>query len=387
MWAAALVLASPTFHKDVEPILQARCQGCHRPGEAAPMSLLTYKDARPWAKAIRGAIISGKMPPWSPDKQYGRFANDLSLTAAEKDTLLSWIDSGAHEGKIKDAPKPLSFPDGWRIPNPDVMFELPEPYAVPASGVIDYQYIRVPTNFTEDKWVEMVEVRPSERSVVHHAIVLVNTPGARQEYLGGYAPGMTPQVWKPGQARRIRAGATLEFQLHYQANGKAANDRTKIGLVFAKQPVTEQVIGTQVMPYGLDIPPGDPNFRVDASGMFGVPVKLVGMRAHMHLRGKSMDFRAVYPTGENETLLSVPQYDFNWQPYYYLETPKLLPRGTRLEITAFFDNSANNKFNPDPTAAVHWGPQTWDEMCIGWVDIAVDRKIADQVPRPSAAIE
>ena len=367
--------AAPTFHKDVEPILQKRCQECHRPGEVAPMSLLTYKDARPWAKAIRAALVNGKMPPWSPDPHYGKFSNDLSLAAGEKEKIIAWIDAGALEGRPADAPQPRVFTEGWRIPKPDVVFELPQPYDVPASGVIDYQYIPVPTNFTEDKWVQIVEMRPTAPSVVHHAIVVMRAPGrGREEYLGGYAPGMMPQNWKPGQARLIKAGTVLEFQMHYATNGKPTQDRSRIGLVFAKQPVTEQVIGTQVYPNGLNIPPGIADYRVDANSMLGPSVKLVAMRPHMHVRGKSMEIRAVYPTGETETLLNVPKYDFNWQPYYYLETPKLLPAGTRVEVTGHFDNSANNRFNPDPTATVKWGPQSWDEMMIGWIDIAVDRK-------------
>ena len=366
--------SAPTFHKDIEPIFQARCQGCHRPGEVAPMPLLKYQDARPWAKAIRAAVITGKMPPWSPDPHYGKFLNDLSLAPGEKEKIVSWVDAGALEGKLSDAPAPRQFQEGWNIPPPDVVFELPAPYDVPASGTIDYQYIRVPTNFTEDKWVQIAEVRPGAPSVVHHAIVVMRAPGSRRdEYLAGYAPGMTPQFWKPGEARLIKAGSVLEFQMHYATNGTPARDRTRIGLIFAQEPVTEQVIGTQLTPQSLNIPPGDANYRVDASGMMGQEVKLVAIRAHMHLRGKSMQVRAVYPTGETEILLNVPKYDFNWQPYYYLETPKVLPKGTRIEATSYFDNSPNNAFNPDPTASVTWGPQSWDEMMIAWLDIAVDR--------------
>ena len=178
MHTAFAAAAALTFHKDIEPILQARCQGCHRPGEVAPMPLLRYQDARPWAKAIRAAVVSGKMPPWSPDPHYGKFSNDLSLAPGEKEKIVSWIDAGAPEGNLSDAPAPRQFPEGWNIPQPDVVFELPEPYEVPASGTIDYKYIPVPTNFTEDKWVQMVEVRPGEPSVVHHAIVVMRAPGA-----------------------------------------------------------------------------------------------------------------------------------------------------------------------------------------------------------------
>jgi len=363
----------PTFHKDVEPILQKRCQMCHRAGEAAPMALMTYEQARPWAKAIRASVITGKMPPWTADPHYGKFTNDLSLTPAEKDKLVAWVDGGALEGSDADAPKPANFTEGWRIPKPDVVFEMPQEFEVPAKGVIDYQYIPVPTHFTEDKWVQMAEVRPGDRSLVHHSIVVIDdgTGVNNEEYLAGYAPGSEPQIWRPGEARLVKAGSTLVFQMHYAATGRAGRDRTKIGLVFAKKPVTQRIVAMQVMDPMLAIPPGNGNFRVDASLTIKHPVKLAGMRAHMHLRGKSFQFRAVYPNGETEILLDIPKYDFNWQPYYYLETPKMLPAGTRIECTAYFDNSANNPFNPDPGALVRWGPQTWDEMMIGWVDIEV----------------
>lgn len=338
------------------------------------MPLLSYNEARPWAKAIRAAVLEGKMPPWSPDPRYGRFSNDLSLAPGEKEKIVAWVDAGAPEGKAVDAPGAKVFPQGWQIPQPDVVFEMPETFHVPAAGAIEYQFIRVPTNFTEDKWIQMAEVRPSNRAVVHHAIVVVEAPEyrGREEYLGGYAPGMSPQIWRPGQARLVRAGSTLIFQMHYSANGKPAEDRTKIGLVFAKEPVTEKIIGMQAMPPELAIPPGASNFRVDGVATIRQDSKLVAMRAHMHVRGKSFQMRAVYPNGESEILLDIPKYDFNWQPYYYLETPKPLPRGTRIESTGYFDNSANNPFNPDPSATIFWGPQSWDEMMIGWFDIAVE---------------
>ncbi len=378
LFSVAVCAASPvTFHKDVEPILQNRCQLCHRPGEAAPMPLLTYQQTRPLGQShSRGGSHRQDASTWHADPHFGKFANDLSLSAGEKDTLIAWIDSGAKEGNTADAPKPRRYPTGWNIETPDVVFEMPESFDVPAAGVIDYQYIPVPTNFTEDKWVEMAEVRPGNRSVVHHVIVVVDTGTgtSNQEYLAGYAPGMTPQIWKPGQARLIKAGATLIFQMHYTANGKPAQDRTRIGLVFAKKPVTEQIVAMQAIAPGLAIPPGDPNYRVESFALMPQPVRLVGMRAHMHLRGKSFQFRAVYPSGETETLLDIPKFDFGWQPYYYLETPKVLPRGTMIECFAVYDNSANNLLNPDPTATVEWGPQTWDEMMIGWLDVAVPVK-------------
>ena len=371
--ASLYAAAPPTFHKDVEPILQQHCQTCHRPGEAAPMSLVTYEQARPWAKAIRTAVLTGKMPPWQANPHYGKFSNDPTLAPAAKATLVAWVDGGAPEGNPAEAPKPIAFTEGWSISKPDAVFEMPDEFDIPAKGVLDYQYIPVATHFTEDKWVEQAEVRPGDRSLVHHAIVVIDDGAGvnNQEYLAGYAPGSVAQIWKPGEARLIKAGSTLVFQMHYATNGKAGRDRTRIGLVFAKKPPTERIVAMQVMDPGLAIPPGNPNYRVDASLTMKQTVLLAGMRAHMHLRGKSFQFRAVYPDGKTEILLDIPNYDFNWQPYYYLETPKLLPAGTRIECTAYYDNSANNPFNPDPTKLVRWGPQTWDEMMIGWLDIAV----------------
>ncbi len=354
------------------------------------MPLLTYEQTRPWAKAIRAALLTGKMPPWHADPHYGKFLNDLSMTAGEKAKVIEWIDHGAPEGNPADAPKPRVFQQGWNIPQPDAVFEMPSAFEVPAKGTIDYQYIAVSTHFTEDKWIQMVEVRPGDPSVVHHAIVVVDpNDGVHDEqYLAGYAPGMAPQIWKPGQGRLLKAGSTLIFQMHYAANGKATKDRTRIGLVFAKQPVTEQIVAMQAMAPSLRIPPGDPNYRVEAAARMTQTVSLMGMRAHMHLRGKSFQFRAVYPDGRTEILLDIPKYDFNWQPYYYLETPKILPRGTVIECTANFDNSANNPFNPDPGATVTWGPQSWDEMMIGWLDVGVPAPgPAGSRPLRGAAVE
>jgi len=364
--------AAVTFYKNVEPILQARCQGCHRPQEAAPMSFLSYQEVRPWAKAIRAAVASGKMPPWQADPHVGKFSNDLSLTSGERETILAWVDGGALEGDFTDAPAAKTYVPGWRISKPDLVFELPEEVSIPAAGAIDYQYISVPTHFTEDKWVEMVEVRPGNRSLVHHAIVMVDEigDGEGQEYLGGYAPGMSPQMWKPGQARLVRAGSSLVFQMHYTTTGKAGKDRTKIGLVFAKSPPGERIGSMEVMAPWMVLPPGEANIRVRAALTLQEPVRLMGIRPHMHLRGKSFQVRAVYPGGETEALLDIPKFNFDYQPYYYLATPKLLPRGTRIECVAMFDNSANNPRNPDPGATVTWGPQTWDEMMIGWLDVA-----------------
>lgn len=372
-----LLFAGPvTYHPEVERLIAARCQICHREGEAGPMPLTTYKEVRPWAKAIKEAVLSRRMPPWHADPEVGHFRNDLSLTKDEIETIRAWVDGGAPQGDPAVAAPPPQFTTGWRITRPDVVFEIPGSFEVPKSGVLDYQYFEVATQFREDKWVEMAEVRPGERSVVHHAIVTVREPGDSDwyggQFLAGYAPGAAPQVWKAGQARLVRAGSTLVFQMHYTANGKVLSDRTRIGLVFAKQPPRQRIYAGRATSFQLRIPPGEANYKTEAA--FHVPEAswLAAVRPHMHYRGKSFEVRAVFPNGETRTVLRVPKYSFLWQPYYYLETPLRLPAGTRLECTAVFDNSANNPFNPDPSAWVSFGEQTWQEMMIGWFDLAVD---------------
>ncbi|MDQ2946424.1 MAG: thiol-disulfide isomerase [Acidobacteriota bacterium] len=345
------------------------------------MPLGSYAQVRPWAKAIKEAVLAKKMPPWFADPHYGKFANDLSLNSKDIATLVAWVDGGAHEGSSAAAANPADsgkWAGGWRITQPDAVFELPQPVTIPGSGTLNYMYFSVPTGFTEDRWVESVEVRPSNRAVVHHAIVLVQSYDSRwgSGFLAGYAPGAVPQRWKPGQARLIRAGSNLIFQMHYTTLGKAGSgrpslDRTQVGMVFARQPVTHQIVASQAVNHSFEIPPGEPDYKVESASLIDEPAMLVGLRPHMHVRGKSFEYRAVYPDGSSEILLRVPKYDFNWQPYYYLATPLKLPTGTRIECVAHFDNSANNAFNPNPKVPVRWGDQSWDEMMIGWFDLAV----------------
>jgi hypothetical protein len=399
-----------TYYHDVVPILQKRCQNCHRPGEIGPMALLTYQQVRPWAKAIKSAVVSHVMPPWDADPRYGSFANDRSLPANEVDTLSKWVDAGAPEGKAADAPPPVEFADGWRIGKPDVVFEMPKEFHVPATGTVEYQWIKMPSGFTEDKWVEAVEVRPGNRAVVHHSVVyardqdlqygkkapygeffqiagedvrgiLKDRIAARRtmfsnsmepEHLQVFAPGADPILLKPGQARLIRAGSDIIFEMHYTTNGKEATDRSKVGLVFAKQPPTERV-RTIRLNNGtpLAIPPGEGNYQKESHVELLQPMKIVSFMPHMHLRGKSMEFRVTYPSGESEVLLSVPKYDFRWQMTYYLKEPKILPKGTVITCVAAFDNSVNNVSNPDPAKTVRDGRQSWDEMMAGFVDFSL----------------
>lgn len=378
----------PTFYKDVLPILADRCQACHRTGQSGPMPLTSFKETRPWAKAIREAVASRRMPPWHADSSVLPYANDLSLTEAQRKTLIEWIDAGVAEGDPKDAAKPRVFAAGWRIAEPDAVFSMPQSFEVPASGTLEYQYFTVHTNFSEDRWIEMAEVRPSAPAVVHHAIVSMRATRDHGwfggQFLAGYAPGAAPQIWKPGVARLLPAGADLVFQMHYTSNGKPASDRTQIGLVFAKSPPQEMAVAMRAVNSWFTIPPRDANYRVEASATMRQQVKLAAIRPHMHLRGKSFEMRAVFPDKTSKVVLRVPKYDFHWQPYYYLQTPIVLPPGTVLECVAYFDNSANNPRNPDPNETVTWGEQSWEEMMIGWFDILVPTDGA--APFSSAAL-
>jgi hypothetical protein len=408
--------APVTFNKDVLPILQRECQTCHRPGEIGPMPLLTYQGTRPWAKAIKSAVLSRKMPPWFADPAHGQFANDRSLSPADLKILVDWADAGAPEGDAKDRPAPVRWVDGWNIPQPDLVVQMPVEYQVPASGTVEYTYIIVPTGFKEDKWVQAMEVRPSNRAVVHHANIYIRRPGSPwlrrypagvafvpdeqknsstagapllDENVAGFTPGKQTVILTPGEAKLIPAGSDIVFQIHYTPNGKAVKDRTSIGFVFAKTPPEKRVARIYAANTTFTIPPGATDYRVEASVTLQAESLLVSLKPHMHLRGKSMEFRAVYPTGEKEILLSVPRYDFNWQLEFIMAQPKVLPKGTRLEVTAAFDNSMNNPYNPDPAKEVRWGDQTWQEMAIGYFEVGFSPKLdlTDLFPSRSTQLE
>jgi mono/diheme cytochrome c family protein len=397
-----------TFARDVLPVFQARCQGCHRPGEAAPMSLLSYKEARPWVKAIKQAVLTRRMPPWHADPAHGKFANDRSLSTEEIGTITAWVDGGAKEGNSKEAPEPVRFAEGWSIGKPDAVVEMPNEFRVPATGTVEYSWIVVPSGFTEDKWVEKVEVRAGDRSVVHHVVLFARPPGSpymkdakpgipftpprrkgtperrpdtgegqfyslggAAEMVGVYVPGGVPYETKPGQARLIKAGSDIIFQMHYTTNGKETADRSRVGFVFAKNPPKERVINTFIMNPNLRIPPGAPDHKVEARVTVHEDVKVTSLFPHMHVRGKAFEYEAIYPTGESQTLLRVPKYDFSWQLSYYLDRELTLPKGTQIRAIAWYDNSPNNPHNPDPKAEVFWGDQTWEEMLAGFVDFVI----------------
>ncbi len=397
--AAPRKSAEVTFYKDVLPVLQKNCQECHRAGEAAPVQFFTYKETRPWAKAMKEAVLSKRMPPWFADPHVGKFTNDRTMPADDVNTLISWVDGGAKEGSAKDAPPPRQFQQGWIIGKPDMVFELPEPAEVAATGTIEYTYFIVPTGFTEDKWIQLAEARPGNRAVVHHIIAFVRDPqskwlrdypagkafipkgnrgggdgGMGGEFLSGFAPGAPPEMLRTGQGKKIRAGSDIVFQMHYTTNGKAAVDQSKLGIIFSKEPPTQRVLTLAAQNGKFVIPPGAPAYAVDGAITLHADSELISLLPHMHLRGKSMEMRAVYPTGETEKLVWVPGYDFNWQLWYQVPQGKIIPKGTRIEATGTFDNSANNKSNPDPTKEVRWGDQSWEEMMIGFFNVAVDVK-------------
>ena len=376
-----------TFSKDIAPIFYKNCVGCHRPGEIAPMSLITYKEVRPWAKAIREKVATRQMPPWHLDSQYGKWENDRRLTQKDVDAVVAWIDGGAAEGNAKDLPPLPKLASGWQIGEPDIVFQMPTEFTVPAEGSVPYQHFTVPTNFKEDRYVQALEARAGNLSVVHHIVMYVRNPGeqARQRgqerkfnigdgILGALSPGQTPFIAKPGQAKLIKAGSHLVFQMHYTPNGKEAKDRSVVGLIFAKGPV-EKIVNTKAaFDVRFAIPPGAENHEVKAVYEFEEDSHIISLMPHMHLRGKDITYRAIYPDGRSEILLSVPRYNFNWQVYYYPVKPLAAPKGTRIEAVAHYDNSAKNPRNPDPAKEVRFGEQTWDEMMNAFFDFTVDNQ-------------
>jgi mono/diheme cytochrome c family protein len=372
--------ATLTFTKDIAPIIYKNCSSCHRQGEIAPMSLVDYKEIRPWAKAIREKVVTREMPPWHPDPSFGHWSNDRRMSQKEIDTIVAWVDAGAKEGNPKDLPPMPKFPSGWQIGEPDVIFQMPEAFTVPAEGAIPYQYFRVPTNFKEDRYIHAMEARAGNLSVVHHVVIYVREPGYKpakkldlgEGLLGALSPGQTPFIAQPGSAKLIKAGSELIFQLHYTPNGKEAKDRSYIGLIFAKEPVKQMIVTTAAFDTRFTIPPGAENHEIKASYEFEQDARIISFMPHMHLRGKDIIYKAVYPDGRTETLLYIPRYDFSWQVYYYPKQALAMPKGTRIEVVAHFDNSTKNPLNPDPTKAVRFGEQTWDEMMNGFIDYTVE---------------
>lgn len=375
--ASAGMAAAPTYSEHIAPILHRNCVGCHRAGEAAPMALTSFKETRPWAKAIQQAVVTRRMPVWLADPAHGAFRNDRRLPQTDIDTISAWVAAGSPEGDPRKLPAPPAHATGWSIGKPDLTIDIGADFAVPASGEVPYKYFIVDPGFTEDKWIEAAEVRPDKRGVVHHVIVFLLDPKESQlvasggNLLVGYAPGEQPMILRPGSAKLVGAGTKFRFQMHYTPNGQATTDRTYIGLRFAKGPVKERALTGRALNFAFRIPPGDPNHEVKSTWTFKQDVTLTSLMPHMHVRGKDFQYTIVYPDGRDQVILRVPRYDFNWQLGYELKEPLRLPAGTRIDCVAHFDNSPNNKANPDPGKEVRWGDQTWEEMMIGWFNYTV----------------
>jgi hypothetical protein len=384
---------APTFSKDVAPILYNRCLECHRPGEAGPMAFRTYQETRPWAKAIKQAVMTHNMPPWYADTTIDHFKNDRHLTEQEVATITQWVDAGAPEGKASELPKLPEYTEGWVIGKPDVVLSIPKEFKIPASGVVQYQYFTIDPGFKEDTWIQAAEVRPTQRAQVHHILVFAQEGGKRQPRGGeqfadmviGYAPGVPSLTWDDETAFLVKAGSTLLLQVHYTTNGKEAVDKSVVGFKIRKDKPKYRAVSGSATQFRLDIPPGEPNYMAKASYTFREDTTVLDLTPHMHLRGKAFKYVLTYPDGRSEVLLDVPHYDFNWQLAYVLAEPRNVPAGSRMDVTAWYDNSPNNKYNPDPTQTVHWGDQTFNEMMIGFFNykIPVDRPDPPKAERPT----
>ena len=404
--------AEPSFAEDVAPILYKNCTMCHHPGGIGPFSLLDYDSAKANLDDIRDAVSTGLMPPWQAEGSHDVFSNDRRLSSSDKQTILRWIDAGAKAGDMKNLPPRPEYTGKWTMGTPDATFSMPEDYTVPASGTVEYQYFQVPTNFTEDKWIQSMEIRPGAREVVHHVLVYAFVPPApgavpaapaappaarpagtpapvpvlmpnrtwsqtpriprldsahaspRQlgTLIGTETPGNNFIEFPKGTALLVRAGTILTFQMHYTAHGHEMKDRTTVGFRFAKEMPDEQIFASQFINGTFTLPAGAKDVSVPAEMTFGQPVRIWGMMPHTHLRGTRWHYTLQRPDSSSEVILDVPRYDFNWQTYYMFAKPLEVPAGAKITSMAWYDNSATNKNNPDPTADVKWGEQTWEEM-------------------------
>jgi len=396
-----LVAAPPNFYRNVLPILQEHCQTCHRLGEIGPMPLVTYKQTRFQARKMADRVRAKIMPPWFADPCCGQFSDDPSLNEQQIATLIAWAEANAPEGDPQVAPPPPHFTEGWNIAPPDLVLTMSQPVPIPAEGDVEYTYEIVPTNFAEDKWIQMSEVRPSSRAHVHHAVVYIRPPGSTwlrgapvntpftasslkdpelrhqahettSDMLLVYAPGSSPDHWADDMAKFIPARSDLVFQMHYTANGQAAEDQTSVGLVFSKHPPKQRVLTLQLANDRdpIPIPPNTDNYRVEVHGTLPNDATLLSFFPHMHLRGKRFEYQLVRPDHSTEVLLRV-NYDFYWQLSYRLAEPRPIKAGTELRAVAWYDNSSHNPHNPNPNSPVTWGDQTYNEMMVGFFDVAV----------------
>jgi hypothetical protein len=398
--ATAPALEPPTFSDEVVRIMQARCQTCHRPGEHAPFSLLTYRDAYERRDDVRDVITGRVMPPWKPVPGFGDFLEPRRLSDAELTTLLRWLEAGAPEGDRAKLPPPLVFTEGWKLGPPDHVLEMAEPYTVPGRAADVYRCFVIPTHFAEDRWVTRLEYAPGDRKLVHHVLAYIDTGTAAEALdradpgpgytcfggpgfaaaggLGGWAPGIQPRTMEDGVGMLLPRGATVVLQLHYN-NGapESRTDRTRLGLHFAKSPIDKRQRGIVVVNRAFTIPAGERRHEVRASwtDVFGRDLHANTISPHMHLLGREMKVTATYPDGTVRPLIHIDDWDFNWQGTYTFARPVPLPKGTRIDMVAVFDNSAENVRQPSrPPRPVSWGEGTTDEMAIVFLGVIVDNE-------------
>jgi peroxiredoxin len=362
-----------TYSNQISRLLNSKCVSCHREGEIGPFPLTSYDEVNGWGEMILEVVEKGQMPPWFANPEYGKFKNDCRLSDEQKQLLQTWVDNGSPEGDPANLPEPPTFAQGWQIPEPDeVHYMTEEPVDVPAEGVVEYKYYTVDPGWTEDRWIKASEARPDNRAVVHHIIVYAVPPNSRQRAtrspsVGGFAPGSPARIYMDGVAKFVPAGSKLVFQMHYTPNGSPQKDRSYVGFKFVDESEVKRVAGGGLAGFwGFAIPPNDPDHEIVGEREFKQDTLLTDMLPHMHLRGKSFRYIAVYPDGKEEILLDVPNYDFNWQLRYELVEPKLMPKGTKLRVVGHYDNSEDNLANPDPNATVRYGDQTWEEMFHGF---------------------
>jgi hypothetical protein len=392
---AAEAEPAPTYSKDIAPILWKNCAGCHRPGEVGPFSLLTYRDAAKRAEFLKEVAESRKMPPWKAEPGFGHFEDERRLSDEEVARIARWADAGAPEGDPRDLPPAPKFPEGWQLGTPDLVLTMPEAFEVPASGRDQFCCFVIPTGLAEDRTVSAIEFRPGNRKVVHHALFFLDSTGAARRRdeadpqpgyatfggigilptgsLGGWAPGTGPRPLPDGLGQLLRKNSDLVLQVHYHPSGKAETDRSSLGIYFTKQPARKITMGVRLVNRAIAIPPGESRHKVTAQLTLPVAVHAYGITPHMHWLGKEMKVTAVRPDGKVEPLIWIKDWDFNWQGQYRFAEGLALPKGTRLELEAYYDNTADNPKNPnDPPRLVRFGEQTTDEMCLCGVQVVPD---------------
>ncbi len=396
---ASGVPPQPTFARDVAPILYDNCVSCHRPGQAAPFSLLTYKDARKRAATIAAVTGQKIMPPWKA-ASHGEFQNERHLTSAQIDTLTRWAKVGAPQGDPRSAPAPPRFRPDWVLGTPDLIAQPSESYTAPAEGRDVYRCFVVPTSLPADEYVASIDVRPGNRAVVHHVLAYVDTTGQARKLdakdagpgystgggigftpsgmLGGWAPGANPVELPPRTGVSLPKGADIILEVHYHPTGKTETDRTQVGLYLSKTPVEKPVRFFPLANTGMRIPAGAKDHAIHATMTAPADVTILNVFPHMHLLGRQMTVSATRPDGSVERLIHMPDWDFNWQGFYAYKEPVRLPRGTRIELVARYDNSPGNPRNPhSPPKDITWGEQTTDEMCLAYLGFIVD---AERLP-------